>query len=67
MDTDNLALMAAGALTQFVTLHDTVSSDPEVPTGSPAGAPVRKIIVSCEVTASKVTEDAETKFVGELT
>ena len=67
MDTDDLALMAAGTLTMFVILHVTASSDPAVPEGRPAGCPVMKDIRNSEETASKVTDDAETLFVGEST
>ena len=67
MDTDDLALMAAGTLTQFVILHVTASSDPAVPEGKPAGCPVIKASLNSEAIASKVTDDAETLFVGEST
>ena len=67
MDTDDLALMAAGTLTQFVILHVTASSDPAAPAASPAGCPVTNAILNSEATASKVADDAETLAVGELT
>jgi len=61
MDTENVAALAAGALTKFEILHVTASSEPAVPEGSPA-----KDILSSLATASKVTESAET-LVEELT
>ena len=67
MDTVDLALMAAGTLTQFVILHVTASSDPALPEGRPAGCPVMKAILNSEATASKMTEDAPIVSVGELT
>ena len=67
IDTVDLALMAAGALTQFVILHVTASGDPALPKGKPTGCPVVKAILNSEATASNVTDDAETPFVGELT
>jgi hypothetical protein len=67
MDTDDLALMAAGTLTQFVILHVTASSDPALPEGRPAGCPVMKAILNSEATASKMTDDAPIVVVGEST
>ena len=67
MDTDDLALMAAGTLTQFVILHVTASSDPALPEGRPADCPVMKAILNSEATASKMTDDAPIVVVGEST
>ncbi len=67
MDTDDLALMAAGTLTQFVILHVTASRDPALPEDRPAGCPVMKAILISEATASKMTDDASIVFVGEST
>ena len=67
MDTDDLALMAAGTLTQFVILHVTASSDPALPEGRPAGCPVMKAILNSEATASKMTDDAPMVVAGEST
>ena len=60
IDTENVALLDAGAFTKFVILQVTASCNP-VPEGSPA-----KDILSCLATASNVTESA-VKLVGELT
>ena len=67
MDTDDLALMAAGTFTQFVILHVTASNDPGVPEGRPAGCPVMNAILNSRAIASKVTDDAETPFEEEST
>ena len=67
MDTEDLALMAAGTLTQFVILHVTASCEPAVPEFRPAGCPVENNILSSEETESKITEEADTVFVIILT
>jgi hypothetical protein len=67
MDKENLALTDIGELTNFVILHVTASCEPAVPEGRPAGCPVENNILSSEETESKITEEAETVFVGELT
>ena len=61
IDTENVALLDAGAFTKFVILQVRASCNPAVPEGSPA-----KDILSCLATASNVTESAG-KLVGELT
>ena len=67
MDVENRALMAAGALTRFVIVHVTASSEPAEPEGRPAGCPAMKDILSSAATASKVTEETATLFAGEPT
>ncbi len=57
MDTENVALLATGALTKLEMVHFTASVDPPTPEDSPG--PV-KDMTSCLATASKVTEFAET-------
>ncbi len=59
--------MAAGALTRFVIVHVTASSEPAEPEGRPAGCPAMKDILSSVATASKVTDDAATLFAVEPT
>ncbi len=56
MDTENVALLAAGTLTKFEIVHFTASSEPSEPEGSA----VVKDIMSCLATESNVTELAET-------
>ena len=67
MDVENRALMAAGALTRFVIVHVTASSEPAEPEGRPAGCPAMKDILSSAATASKVTVEAVILFAVELT
>ena len=67
MDVENRALLAAGALTRFVMVHVTASSEPAEPEGRPAGCPAIKDILSSVATASKVTEEAVMLFAVELT
>jgi len=55
MDTENVALLAAGTLTKFEIVHFTASSEPSEPEGSA----VVKDITSCLATESNVTELAE--------
>ena len=56
MDTENVALLAAGTLTKFEIVHFTASSEPSEPEGSA----VVKDIMSCAATESNVTELAGT-------
>ena len=56
MDTENVALLAAGTLTKLEIVHFTASSEPSEPEGSA----VVKDIMSCVATESKDPELAET-------